>query len=230
VRNFGDTCPFPNGDRKLNGRVEFWVIPEGATVEDIDAVKKSASGSAPRVITGEQPAPATPSRRTPRRRGRPEPLADADEDDTAPDEAPPADTYVQTHAPAPVSPRAVPPARNDAALSKATAVHAINAQVVDGGVRITISTDGAASYQDFTLANPVRIVIDITGVRWVGGSLAPRPAAGLVERIRVGEPQAGTLRIVLDLKTPVGYRVSRSGSAIIITIGERAIAATAAGR
>src|SRR5438270_498980 len=102
---------------------------------------------------------------------------------------------------------------------KATVVRAINAQAVDGGVRITISTDGAAQYQDFTLANPSRIVIDITGVRWAGGSLTSRPAAGPVERIRVGEPQAGTVRIVLDMKTLVGYRITRDSSVIVITIG-----------
>ncbi|MFL6277910.1 MAG: AMIN domain-containing protein [Blastocatellia bacterium] len=229
VRNFGDTCPFPNHDSKLNGRVEFWVLPEGATIEDIDAVKKCASGSSPRVITGEQPAPSTPKRRTTRRRGRPEPLADADdEEDAEPDSAPPAQTYVQTQAPAQVRPPASVPSPADAALTRATVVRAVNAQVVDGGLRITISTDGAAQYQDFTLANPARIVIDLTGVRWAGGSLMTKPAAGPVERIRVGEPQAGTVRIVLDLKSPVGYRISRDGSIIVITIGERAIAATAA--
>ncbi|HJQ25948.1 MAG TPA: AMIN domain-containing protein [Blastocatellia bacterium] len=225
VRNFGDTCPFPNGDRKLNGRVEFWILPEGATIEDVDAVKKCASGSTPRVITGEQPAPSTPTRRTPRRRGRPEPIADGDEEDAEPESAPTSPVYVQAQA-LPSRP-ASPPTQPDAALARATVVRAVNAQVVDGGVRITITTDGAAQYQDFTLANPARIVIDITGVRWAGGSAMTKPAAGLVERLRVGEPQAGTVRIVLDMKTAAGYRVSRSGSVITITIGERAIAAMA---
>ncbi|MEN3332326.1 MAG: hypothetical protein V7641_1691 [Blastocatellia bacterium] len=229
VRNFGDTCPFANGDRRLNGRVEFWIIPEGATIEDIDALKKCASGTSPRVITSEQPAPATAPRRTPRRRGRPEPMADADEDDTAPDDAPPAEPFVQTSAPAPqpLRPHMSPPARPDAAMSKATVVRAVNAQVVDGGVRITITTDGAAQVQDFTLTNPSRIVIDITGVRWAG-SQASGQSAGLVERIRVGEPQPGTVRIVLDMKMLVGYRITRNGFVVVITIGERAIAATAA--
>jgi N-acetylmuramoyl-L-alanine amidase len=99
---------------------------------------------------------------------------------------------------------------------------------VDGGVRIIITTDGAAQYQDFTLTNPSRIVIDMTGVRWAGGSQTSGQSAGLVERIRVGEPQTGTVRIVLDMKTLVGYKIMRNGSVIAITIGERAIAATAA--
>ena len=113
-------------------------------------------------------------------------------------------------------------------MSKATIVRAVNAQAVDGGVCITITTDGAVQIQDFTLTNPSRIVIDITGVCWAGGSQTSGQSAGLVERIRVGEPQTGTVRIVLDMKTLVGYRVIRNGSVIVITIGERAIAATAA--
>src|SRR6185503_14362391 len=56
IRNFGDTCPFENGDTKLNGRVEFWVVPEGASVSDIKAVKKCAGDVVPRIITNEQPA------------------------------------------------------------------------------------------------------------------------------------------------------------------------------
>ncbi|HKP11745.1 MAG TPA: AMIN domain-containing protein [Blastocatellia bacterium] len=225
VRNYGDTCPFTSGDRKLNGRVEFWIIPEGATIEDINAVKKCAVGASPRVITNEQPAPAGAPRRTPRRRsGRPEPLADADEDDAETDDAPPADALVQTTAP----PKAqASPPRNDSTMGKATVVQSVSAQAVNGGVRITIKTDGAAAYQDFTLSNPSRIVIDISGVRWAGISQALGQSIGVVAHVRIGEPQAGTVRVVLDMKSPVGYRVSRNGSVIVIAIGEGAIAATA---
>jgi N-acetylmuramoyl-L-alanine amidase len=114
-------------------------------------------------------------------------------------------------------------------MSKATVVQAVSAQAVNGGVRITIQTDGAASYQDFTLTNPSRIVVDITGVRWAGVSQALGQSFGPVERVRIGEPQAGTVRIVLDMKSLVNYRISRNGSAIVIAIGEQAIALNADG-
>jgi OOP family OmpA-OmpF porin len=32
VRDFGTTRPDPSGDRKLNRRVELWIVPEGADV------------------------------------------------------------------------------------------------------------------------------------------------------------------------------------------------------
>jgi OmpA family protein len=74
VRNFGDTCPHESGDPNLNRRVEFFILPEGRTVADVDAVKKCASGATPQVITTEEPAPSVeprrPTRRAPRRRTR----------------------------------------------------------------------------------------------------------------------------------------------------------------
>jgi len=79
VRNFGDTCPHDSGDPALNRRVEFFILPVGATMAGIDSMKKCASGATPRVITDEQPAVSTDKkparRRAPRRRGkRPEPV------------------------------------------------------------------------------------------------------------------------------------------------------------
>jgi hypothetical protein len=73
VRNFGDTCPHDSGDPALNRRVEFFILPEGANMAGVDAMKKCASGATPRVITDEQPAVSTdkkPVRRRTRRRGR----------------------------------------------------------------------------------------------------------------------------------------------------------------
>ncbi|HWP43407.1 MAG TPA: OmpA family protein [Blastocatellia bacterium] len=68
VRNFSDTCPHESGDPNLNRRVEFWILPERATIEGIDALKRCAAGSTPQVITTEEPAPSVEPRR--RRRGR----------------------------------------------------------------------------------------------------------------------------------------------------------------
>ncbi|MEK6321506.1 MAG: hypothetical protein AABN33_07470 [Acidobacteriota bacterium] len=72
VRNFGDTCPQERGDPQLNRRVEFWILPEGATVSDIDLVKRCHAGSTPREITDETPALGEPVR--PSRTRRPEPI------------------------------------------------------------------------------------------------------------------------------------------------------------
>jgi hypothetical protein len=68
VRNFGDTCPHESGDPALNRRVEFWLLPDGASIGGVDSLKKCASGATPQVITTEEPAPSTDKK--PRRRAR----------------------------------------------------------------------------------------------------------------------------------------------------------------
>ena len=74
VRNYGDTCSHESGDANLNRRVEFYILPERATIEAVDQMKKCGSGSSPRVITDETPAESVdkkrPVRRVPRRTTR----------------------------------------------------------------------------------------------------------------------------------------------------------------
>jgi hypothetical protein len=74
VRNFGDTCAHESGDANLNRRVEFFILPERATMEGVDQMKKCAAGSSPRVITDETPAVSDdkkrPVRRVPRKTTR----------------------------------------------------------------------------------------------------------------------------------------------------------------
>src|SRR5262249_43047552 len=71
VRNFGDTCPHESGDTKLNSRVEFYILPSGANMADIDSkLKKCGAGATPRVITDETPAPSEEKKRPVRRAPR----------------------------------------------------------------------------------------------------------------------------------------------------------------
>jgi hypothetical protein len=73
VRNFSDTCPHDSGDAALNRRVEFWIVPGGANMSQIDQKKMCAAGSSPQVVTTEEPAEEVrpPARRRPTRRRRP---------------------------------------------------------------------------------------------------------------------------------------------------------------
>ena len=70
VRNYGDTCPHESGDAKLNGRVEFFILPSGGRMEDVDALKKCGAGASPRVITDETPAVSDDKKRPVRRAPR----------------------------------------------------------------------------------------------------------------------------------------------------------------
>jgi len=105
-------------------------------------------------------------------------------------------------------------------LKPATLIRAVHSEPAGGAVRIVVDADGAAQYKDFVLPNPWRIVVDITGVRSAFGNKTTIVGAGLVERFRVGQPSPNVVRIVLDTKSKVSYRVVREGEALVITIGD----------
>lgn len=203
IRNFGDTCPEDMGS---NRRVEMWILPEGGNVSDIDAVKRCRAGSRPREILNEQPAPGTEPAR-PRRSRKPEPVSELNEPQTQY----PANRLADTTA-----------ARS---LAPATVVRGVSAKVVDGALRITVDTDGAVQFKEFTLNNPARLVLDLTGVHSLSGSKTIPVSAGLVDRVRVGEPSPGSVRIVIDVRAMTRYRVIRDGASLIIIVGEESVAA-----
>lgn len=44
MRDFGDRCPYESGDPNLNRRMEFWILPQGASVAGIDKNKRGGGG------------------------------------------------------------------------------------------------------------------------------------------------------------------------------------------
>lgn len=207
VRNFADTCPHENGEAQLNRRVEFWILPEGATIADVNAAKRCRSGSYPREITEDAPAQPDPAR--PSRQATPETIGQRSE---------PASSYTRSSS-LPVS------TRNERALAPARVVRSVSARMIDGSLRVSVETDGAVEFRDFTLTAPSRIVIDLTGVHSDMGSKTIPVVSGLVDRVRVGEPSPGAVRIVIDLKTMMRYRVTREGASLVVVVGEEGVAA-----
>ena len=104
-------------------------------------------------------------------------------------------------------------------LKPATLIRAVRSEAADGAVRIVVDADGAAQYKDFVLPNPWRIVVDINGVRSAFGNKTTVVGAASVERMRVGQPSPNVVRIVLDTKSKVNYRVVREGESLVITVG-----------
>ncbi|HXF39157.1 MAG TPA: AMIN domain-containing protein, partial [Blastocatellia bacterium] len=121
---------------------------------------------------------------------------------------------VRNAAPAPE--KVVPQPRD---LKPATLINAVRSEAIDGGVRIVVDTNGTAQFKDFVLPNPWRVVVDITGVRSAIGNKTTEVSTGSVERLRVGQPSANVVRIVLDTKSKVAYRVVREGASLVITVG-----------
>jgi type IV pilus assembly protein PilQ len=102
----------------------------------------------------------------------------------------------------------------------ATMIERVRPEARGGALRVVVDTDGAAQFKDFVLPNPWRIVVDITGVRSNVGNRTETVAGGGVERLRVGQPSPNVVRIVLDAKAKVNYRVERDGQSLIITVGD----------
>jgi hypothetical protein len=94
-----------------------------------------------------------------------------------------------------------------------------------GALRVTVRTNGAAQFRDFTLTGPPRIVIDLPGLRSSSGSKTIPVVTGLVDRVRVGEPGPGAVRIVIDVRVMTRYRVLRDGETLTIIVGDESVAA-----
>lgn len=87
-------------------------------------------------------------------------------------------------------------------------------KLVDGdhGTRVLLDLSGPADYKIFTLANPDRLVLDLSGTSLASGYQAPSPN-GVVAGVRTGKPTDGDLRVVLDLGRAVKprSRIERTG-------------------
>lgn len=74
--------------------------------------------------------------------------------------------------------------------------------VEPGLTRVVISLTQRSDFRVFTLANPYRVVIDLSEVDWKVPSGAKLQGQGLVAGMRYGLFKAGTSRVVLDLMQP----------------------------
>jgi hypothetical protein len=230
VRNFGDTCPHTDGDPVLNRRVEFYIVPGDyrseppPCVPPEEAIRRLKNCPGGRVITDESPAiERRPARQTPRRgTRRPEPVSELEDDFDDPDEDTgdgPSHTATTRQA-GPVL--GTQPGRSPApATAPATVIRSVRTSVTGGVLRIYIDGDGLAQFNAFTLNAPARVVLDVRGVRNLLGNKVIDVGARFVERVRVGQPDPATVRIVLDITGQIPYEVIREGSSIVIVVGER---------
>jgi N-acetylmuramoyl-L-alanine amidase len=73
--------------------------------------------------------------------------------------------------------------------------------------RMVFDISAATTFQAFVLTSPDRFVIDIDNTILDGGLPEPQGDTSPVTDVRTGQPQAGVLRVVLDLARPVKYQV-----------------------
>jgi hypothetical protein len=102
-------------------------------------------------------------------------------------------------------------------LKLANAVHRVAPEISGTGVSVTVNTDGPTRYEDFTLSNPSRIVVDVIDARNAFGNRIMQVRAASVERVRVGVPRPGVVRVVLDTRGAPAYRVTQANGSLVIT-------------
>lgn len=90
--------------------------------------------------------------------------------------------------------------------------------------RVILKSDGEFNYRYFTLTQPDRLVIDVDGMvqNQALMELAKKvPAAdSFIARIRLGQKDANTVRIVFDLKRPIYAKIVRQQNHLLIDLSE----------
>ncbi len=118
-----------------------------------------------------------------------------------------------------VAPRAVAGAGAGAGARDGE-VKAVSVQPAAGRVEIVIDVAGAVEVQDFTIANPARLVIDLKGARLAAPAvLYDGQNRGGVKNLRYAQFRPGVVRVVVDLDVLKDYRLERTGDQVRVTIG-----------
>jgi len=99
-------------------------------------------------------------------------------------------------------------------------VRAVSVLPAAGRVEVVIELRGAVDVQDFTLANPARLVIDLQGARLVAPVvLYDGQNRGGVKNLRYAQFRAGVVRVVIDLDALKDYQIERGDGQVRVKIG-----------
>ena len=79
---------------------------------------------------------------------------------------------------------------------------------------VVIHVDGNVSVKDFALANPHRVVLDISGAKQGLALQFSDIQRGGVSGLRVGQYQRDIVRVVIDVTQRVNYRVEQTADGI----------------
>ncbi len=78
-----------------------------------------------------------------------------------------------------------------------------------------------AKYNHFLLQNPPRLVVDLFDAVAAVEKRVLNGHDKVVSRVRVGEPDGRTTRVVFDLKQTVAYTISESETGLVVQFGDR---------
>jgi type IV pilus assembly protein PilQ len=98
-------------------------------------------------------------------------------------------------------------------------VKAVSVLPADKSVEVVIDLQGAVDVQDFTLANPARLVVDLQGARLVAPVvLYDGLNRGGIKNIRYAQFRPGVVRVVIDVDVLTGYRIERKDGQVRVRI------------
>ena len=99
-------------------------------------------------------------------------------------------------------------------------VRGVSVLPASGKVDIIIDVQGGAQVTDFTLANPARLVIDLTGVHLAApATLYDGRNRGGVKNIRYAQFKPDVVRVVIDLDALKDYQVEHVAGQVRVHIG-----------
>ncbi|HEY2897929.1 MAG TPA: AMIN domain-containing protein [Gemmatimonadaceae bacterium] len=88
-----------------------------------------------------------------------------------------------------------------------------------GRAEVVIAVDNSVSVQDFSLADPSRVILDLKGARLNAPTrLYDHVPRGGVTNLRVAQYRANTVRVVIDLDADHKYAVTRDANEVHVSI------------
>ena len=88
-----------------------------------------------------------------------------------------------------------------------------------GRAEVVIAVDNSVSIQDFSLADPSRVILDLKGARLNAPTrLYDHVPRGGVTNVRVAQYRANTVRVVIDLDADHKYAVTRDANEVHVSI------------
>ena len=99
-------------------------------------------------------------------------------------------------------------------------VRGVSVVPASGQVQVVIDLQGAVEVEDFTLASPARLVIDLVGARLAAPAvLYDGQNRGGVRNVRYAQFKPDVVRVVIDLDALKDYQVERGAGQVRIRIG-----------
>ena len=99
-------------------------------------------------------------------------------------------------------------------------VRAVSVLPAAGSVEVVIDLRGAVDVQDFTLASPARLVVDLQGARLVAPAVLYDGAnRGGIKNVRYAQFRPGVVRVVIDLDALKDYQIERREGQVRVKIG-----------